>query len=76
VTGRRWLTWDEIEAWAKARGRLDETAAAAERERIGLVADEEADACVSERQSPEHFRDAVTEWREDLGYDPITGEAL
>jgi hypothetical protein len=22
------------------------------------------------------FRDAVTEWREELGYDPITGEAL
>jgi hypothetical protein len=21
-------------------------------------------------------RDAVTEWREELGYDPITGEAL
>lgn len=22
------------------------------------------------------YRDAITEWREELGYDPITGEAL
>jgi hypothetical protein len=72
VTGRRWLTWDEIEARAKADGRLDEAAVAAERERTGLAAGEE----VSGQPPPEHCRDAVTEWREEFGYDPITGEAL